>query len=415
MMPFVSTRNGIGTRPIANTIPFSGLSSHFTIPSQANSAFVRLTTIQQQPAVYPRAVVGFCSPMVSVPTEYGWDTRYAVSHMSSLPTMELHNGIPATNYSSQPSPVNYTSAVATGFGVGCTTFHLPYNVQQPVQPTVSQTASASRFDVLAGGGIPLVASPFQPYQWSANQYQPVATQGLRYACAPLQAFGQPSNIPILQPRPQSIEPSSETRRPLYERRGVWHDTRATAHPMESNMFAEGIANPENISNENAFNWAFEGEDIAAAMNAPLDQIHPNHLEVERAREGSPLPSLVNESLLESLEGIDMDESVGLSLESSEQSSTQLMDLDSNSPIIAHANPNHAVKLEALSHSLDAVKREAFSKGAQSLVVVEIIQNNGTQDLADNSRERPHMGFPVSKRQFIIYLLRCSVNYTVVLQ
>lgn len=46
----------MGIRPIPNTIPFSGLSSHFTIPPQANNAFVRLTTIQQQPAVYPRQV-----------------------------------------------------------------------------------------------------------------------------------------------------------------------------------------------------------------------------------------------------------------------------------------------------------------------------------------------------------------------
>uniref|UniRef100_A0A9J2PNX2 Uncharacterized protein n=1 Tax=Ascaris lumbricoides TaxID=6252 RepID=A0A9J2PNX2_ASCLU len=269
--------------------------------------------------------------------------------MGSPPAMELHSGMPTTNYSSQPSPVNYTngceldhalsalhfSAVATGFGVGCTTFHSPYNVQQPVQPTIPQAASTNRYDVLGSGGIPLVASPFQPYQWTANQCKAILiSQSQRKALDMLALlFKLSDNHPVFQyyklvhnpsNSPMKREDHSMKEEQISGQRveeengeeGVWHDMRATPNPMESNMFAEGVANPENISNENAFNWAFEGEDVAAAMNAPLDQIRPNHLEVENAREGSPLPSSINESLLESLEGIDMDESVGLSLESS---------------------------------------------------------------------------------------------------
>ncbi|VDM45056.1 unnamed protein product [Toxocara canis] len=333
MIPFMTTRGGIGTQPIPPAVPSTGVPGVFDF--------------------YPQPLV--------LPSNLGWGTHFTVPYMANAAPIEPHNGVvPMALDSTQPLITNYSPVVGNNPAIRNVIFPPSYaTVHPPIESLISHGPAPVWNETLRGGMIPAVSPPAYIHQWDVNHHQPTASHGFVPGTVPTSAFGTVGGVQVGQVNPQS----TEERRPLYERRGVLRGDGANSNQVGSNL-VEQVANRES---EGALGWALRDEEYLADINGLLnDGVSPiNGSGAERAQGQSPSPSAVDGSFLESLEEMEMEEEMGTnrSEELSGRESTGA-EPNSDSSAVNQSLANLSVDLIALCCCMNIAQREALARGAQ---------------------------------------------------
>ncbi|KHN80953.1 hypothetical protein Tcan_06083 [Toxocara canis] len=392
MIPFMTTRGGIGTQPIPPAVPSTGVPFCSSVPHQPNNGFIHLTNFQPPIApVYARqGVFDFYPQPLVLPSNLGWGTHFTVPYMANAAPIEPHNGVvPMALDSTQPLITNYSPVVGNNPAIRNVIFPPSYaTVHPPIESLISHGPAPVWNETLRGGMIPAVSPPAYIHQWDVNHHQPTASHGFVPGTVPTSAFGTVGGVQVGQVNPQS----TEERRPLYERRGVLRGDGANSNQVGSNL-VEQVANRES---EGALGWALRDEEYLADINGLLnDGVSPiNGSGAERAQGQSPSPSAVDGSFLESLEEMEMEEEMGTNrseelsgdLESFLTGSTSSTNTtttttaftnsgrqwrestgaepNSDSSAVNQSLANLSVDLIALCCCMNIAQREALARGAQ---------------------------------------------------